>query len=191
MKRPICLLLVVMACYGALVSFRSKSDSEQITIKLQQAQLNMSDQKYDEALTSLKEIVKEYPYNPKTEIALATINHCYQIIGRMNEAFTYFQEVEKANKSKGIGIVAVYMYIPILIDREHYDEALAKCQFLCDQLSDDSYWAIGAIFTMANIYCEKINDREKGITLYEKIIKRYPTSQFATIAKMELEMNKK
>jgi TolA-binding protein len=190
MKRRGMLLWAVLVAAALQPAFRSRGDNETITLKIQEAQLLMSDEKYDDALKVLKGVVKEYPRHPKAEIALATINHCYQIIGYMNEAFIYFCAVESLNTGQPLAYVAAYMAVPLLISRERYDDALAKCQAIINQLPDDSYWAIGSLFNMANIYCEKLQDKEKGLKLYQDIIKKYPNSQFSSIARMELEMNK-
>jgi TolA-binding protein len=182
-------LLVLATAAVCWPGFRSRSDNEWVTVRIQEAQLLMSDEKYDDALAVLKKVVKDYPSHPKTEIALATINHCYQILGGMNEAFTYFCQVESLYAGQPIADVAAYMAVPVLITRERYADALAKCQAIIARQADDSYWAIGAMFNMANIYCEKLQDKEKGIEIYQAIVRRNPGTQFADIAKMELQMN--
>ena len=131
--------------------FHRRNDTELIMMKLQEAKILMADEKYDEAINLLKQIVDQYPEEEKTEIALATINHCYQIIGYMNEAFDYYQEVEKKHPDTRVALVAVYYYIPILIQRERYQEAIQKCQQIYDK-APESYWAIGSLFNLSLIH---------------------------------------
>jgi tetratricopeptide (TPR) repeat protein len=191
-KNVIIITLGIMLAAGSspVSGWRRKNTDELVTMKIQEAKILMADEKYDESLVLLKKVVENYPQNAKAEIALATINHIYQIINFMDEAFNYFVELEKKHPKKKIGLVAAYLYIPILIKREQYDQAIVKSQEIFEK-EPDSYWAIGALFNIANLYCRILNRESEGIAIYKKIIKQYPNTQFAKIAKMEISMRKK
>lgn len=181
---------VLLTGLASLGAWPRKNNDELITSQIQEAKILMADEKYDESLVVLKKVVQEYPADPKTEIALATINHIYQIIGYMNEAYDYFVEVEKKHPKEKVALVAAYLYVPILIKREKYDEAITKSEEIFEK-DPASYWAIGSLFNIANLYCGVLNREQEGLVMYEKIIKRYPNTQFAKIAKMEIRMRHK
>jgi tetratricopeptide (TPR) repeat protein len=171
-------------------AFRRSVRPDDVSAKIHDAKMLMADEMYDDALKMLKQVVAEHPKNPRAEIALATINHIYQIINYMNEAYDYFVAVEQANTNTSIGFVAVYLYIPILVKREQYEAALKKCNEVYTA-DPQSYWAIGSLFNMANLYCRSLNKKDEGVAIYRKIIKEYPNSQFASIARMEMGMYQK
>lgn len=181
------MLLLLMCWVTAAFGLRRSNDTELAGTMLKKAKIIMADEEYDDALKKLKRIISDFPDNSKVEEAMATLNHCYQIIGYLDEAFEYYKEVRRKHPGTKAAVMASYHAVPILIRRQQYDEAIIRCNEII--LADaKSYWAIGSLFNMAKLYCHQLGRKKEGMKMYKKIIKKYPSTQFAKIAEMELKM---
>ncbi len=89
-------------------------------------------------------------------------------------------EMEKVSQSH-----TLYREAEKQMDQGNYQQALQLLQTIA-QSDSGSIWAQKARYAIAYIYEKYLNDVQKAIDAYSELIKEYPTSKFAAIAKKKV-----
>ncbi len=162
-------------------------------------------QNYDSAATDYRRFLKEFDNDsvltPKAYYALYFIYHnltqdslkadsLKKLIIRRYPNTLYGKKLrgvseEKTQAEKVSHSRALYRKAEDLLDQKDYQKAIAIFRSIAQQDSG-SIWAQKARFAVAYIYEKYLNDIDNAIKAYTLLVKEYPKSKFAAIARKKI-----
>ncbi|HHE55135.1 MAG TPA: tetratricopeptide repeat protein [Caldithrix abyssi] len=161
-------------------------------------------QNYDSAATAYAQFAKQFDDSVLTPKAYYTLYYIYHnlkhdslkadslrqlIISKYPETIYGKKLRGVVDKKMEVELVSqsatLYRQAEDLLDQAQYKKALQIFKQIAETDSG-SVWAQKARFAIAYIYEKYLNNVQKAIDAYSELVKEYPTSKFATIAKNKI-----
>lgn len=145
------------------------------------------------ALESLNKVMSDYPDTGTAMQVPVHIAEYYKVKGKNDEASAaYVSAIEKYKKyisdnPKTYGaLVTIDLITTCYADQGKWDEALEYMESLVSG-HEDSLLAPKALFVSGAIYEQKMNQPERAILNYRRIMEKYPKTPFAQLAEKQIE----
>ena len=96
----------------------------------------------------------------------------------------YFQAMNKSKKSAGVRCESMIFYATCLLRENRFEEAIKEFNKFIE-LYPNAFWTPQAYFDLAHCY-GMIGDKTSAQTLYQQIVRKFPTTSWAKYAKPKL-----
>lgn len=105
---------------------------------------------------------------------------------KKSEAVSKLQSALEKNPPPNFKIRILFDAARLLTELEKYPDALSYCNRALED-TQLAFYADEAIFIMAGIYDDKLNDHARAFQLYERILAEFTQSQFTIPARERLK----
>lgn len=148
--KPLIIFITLLIFIGCSAK---KSDNE----LLDEAQINLQQQKYPEAVLAFENLVNDYPESKLAPLALSKLASIYQ------------------NKQ-----------IKNLSEQQNLEKAVELFKKLHDEYPSSEYAASG-LFMAGFIYANELQNFDEATKCYQQFLKEYPDNELASSAQAELD----
>jgi len=142
-------------------------------------------EKYESSIKQLQEVIDKYPSTPSSAAANYYQGLCYANLNRFDEAIVKFRKSLKGPLSKIIAPLARYALARSYEAKEDYEQALKFYKKIFKKDSD--FIPPSEILMKLGLCYEKLDQVDKAIEQYRKIVNDYEDSTYKSAAQEKLD----
>ncbi|MGB9689218.1 tetratricopeptide repeat protein [Thermogutta sp.] len=150
----------------------------------------LNEQRFAKAIETWRTFIEQFPTHPRwSEVQTLIIDAEYQEAVSLHEAEKYseaegaFRKFLASHPLDSRAPEILFTLGTIAFQQKNYEEAIRRWQQLADKYPDNT-WGQKAIYTIAQVYEEKLLDAEKALEYYRKVTGPLASVAQSAIAKL-------